>query len=100
MGRKRTRTGKHIYLRIASLIILSLWGCATIEKTKQRVEVGTPLSETKEQVEVGGIPLEKAKGEEEIIKKGGETKKRLPSLSCFLISPVQRSEPGYYLCLQ
>lgn len=65
MGRKRTRTGKYIYLHIASLMILSLLGCATIEKTRQRVEVGTPLSETKEQVEVGGIPLEKTKGKEE-----------------------------------
>jgi TolA-binding protein len=78
MGRKRTGTGKYIYFRIASLIILSLWGCATIEKTKQRVEVSPPLSETKEQAEVGGIPLEKTKGEEEIeIKEEEKTRERV-----------------------
>ena len=61
MGRKRTRTGKYICLRIAGLMILFLFGCATVEKTKQRVEVGTPLSETKERAEVGSVPLEKPK---------------------------------------
>ena len=66
MGRKRTRTGKYIYLYIASLIFLSFWGCATIEKTKERVEVGTTPSETKEQVEAGSYILEKTREQERI----------------------------------
>jgi tetratricopeptide (TPR) repeat protein len=49
MGGKRIGTGKHIYFYIAGLIFLSFWGCATIEKTKERVEVGTTPSETKEE---------------------------------------------------
>jgi len=78
MGRKRTRKGKYIYFRIASLIFLSFLGCATIEKTKQRVEVSPPLSETKEQAEVGGIPLGKTKGAEEIeIKEEEKTRERV-----------------------
>ena len=70
MGRKRTGKGKYVYFCIASLIILSFSGCATIEKTKQRVEVGTPLPQTKERVEVESYPSEKTKGQEEIKGKG------------------------------
>ncbi len=72
MGRKRTRAGKHIYLYIASLIFLSFWGCATIEKTRERVEVSTIPSETKEQVEAESYVLEKTREQEKI----GEEEKR------------------------
>jgi tetratricopeptide (TPR) repeat protein len=65
VGRKPARTGKYIYLSIASLIFLSLVGCATTERTKERVELstsssgvneralpGTASSRTKERVEI------------------------------------------------
>lgn len=48
MGRKPTRKGKHIYLSIAGLILLSPLGCATLEKTTVQVEVSTASAETKE----------------------------------------------------
>jgi tetratricopeptide (TPR) repeat protein len=66
MGRKRTRAGKYIYFCIANLIFLSFWSCATIEKTRERVEVGTTPSETKEQVEAGSHTLEKTREQEKI----------------------------------
>lgn len=37
MGRKRTRTGKHIYFCIAGLIFLSFSACTTLEKTKVKI---------------------------------------------------------------
>ena len=66
MGRKRIRTRKYIYFYVASLIFLSFLGCATVEKTKARVEVGTTSSETKEQAEAGSLTLEKKKEHERI----------------------------------
>lgn len=66
MGRKRTGTRKYIYFYVASLIFLSFLGCATVEKTKARVEVGTTSSETKEQAEAGSLTLEKKKEHERI----------------------------------
>jgi len=94
MGRKRTGTGKHIYFCIAGLIILSLSGCATIEKTKQRVEVGTPLSETKERVKVGGLPLEKTKGQEEI--KGKEKTREQVKANEYLLRGQKLLAQGDY----
>lgn len=48
MGRKPVRAGKHIYLFIAGLILLSPLGCASVEKTTVKVEVSTASVETKE----------------------------------------------------
>jgi len=53
MGRKPTRKGKHLYLSIAGLILLSPLGCATIEKTTVQVEVSTASVETKEVTDTG-----------------------------------------------
>jgi tetratricopeptide (TPR) repeat protein len=55
-----------MYYYGASLIFLSFLGCATVEKTKARVEVGTTSSETKEQAEAGSLTLEKKKEHERI----------------------------------
>ncbi len=53
MGGKRNRTGKQVYFCLASLILLFLSGCATIDRTKERVEVATVSAETKEPVVIG-----------------------------------------------
>ncbi len=46
MGRKSTGKGKHLFLSIAVLILLSGLGCATVEKTTIQVEVSTPITRT------------------------------------------------------
>jgi tetratricopeptide (TPR) repeat protein len=43
MGRKRTRSGKYHYLCIASLIFLSLSGCATLKEIRARGEAREAL---------------------------------------------------------
>lgn len=43
MGRKRSRQGKQLYFYIASLIFLSLWGCALIKEVKERGEARESL---------------------------------------------------------
>ncbi len=48
MGRKPAGPRKCIYLSIAGLIFLSLFGCAALEKTTKRIEVSTASAETKE----------------------------------------------------
>ncbi len=77
MGRKRTRAGKYFHLCIASLILLSLMGCVTLERTKEGVhvssttiekgegiEAGSPATEKRERTEVGSTSIEKRDGME------------------------------------
>jgi len=42
MGGKQTRTGEYIYLCVTLLIVLALWGCVSLKKTKERVEEERP----------------------------------------------------------
>jgi outer membrane protein assembly factor BamD (BamD/ComL family) len=53
MGRKRNRKGKHLYLYIAYLILLSLLGCAAAEKSRERIWINTSSTESKESVVIG-----------------------------------------------
>jgi tetratricopeptide (TPR) repeat protein len=43
MGREQTRTGKHLYFCIASLIFVSLWGCAALEEMMAQGEAQDSL---------------------------------------------------------
>ncbi len=53
MGRKPTRKGKHIFLSVAGLILFSLLGCITVEKTTVQLEVSTASPDTKEMTDTG-----------------------------------------------
>ena len=43
MGRKRSRTGQLIYLCIASLILISVWGCAFVQGMREGEEARQAL---------------------------------------------------------
>jgi signal transduction histidine kinase len=53
MGRKRTGARKHLYFYIASLILLTSLGCATSEKTIERIEVEVAILKPSE----GGVQV-------------------------------------------
>ena len=61
MGRKRTRTGKYFHLCVASLILLSLTGCATLERTKEGVYISSTSIEKRDGMEFGSPLREKTK---------------------------------------
>ncbi len=69
MGRKPARTGKYIYLSIASLIFLSLVACVTTERTKERVESSASSSDMKERPEMSSPAsgdIKEEKGDDQI----------------------------------
>lgn len=43
MGRERTRSGKHLYLCLASLIFLPFLGCAALQSLQQQPDSREPL---------------------------------------------------------
>jgi tetratricopeptide (TPR) repeat protein len=76
MGRKPTRKRKHIYLSIAGLILLSLLGCASVEKTTVKVEVSTASAKAKEMTDTGAPCLETREGERENAVAPGDAKEQ------------------------
>lgn len=65
MGRKPAGTRKCIYLSIAGLIFLSLFGCAAVEKTTIQVEVSTASAEARERMKTAA-PFPETKKREEM----------------------------------
>ncbi len=76
MGRKPTRKGKHIYLSIAGLILLSALGCGSVEKTMVQVEIRTAPAETKKMADKGLPRLETKEREGAVAPGGREEKER------------------------
>ena len=62
MGRKRTGARKHLYFCIANLIFLTSLGCATSEKTIERIEVEVAtLKPSEEGVQAKPVASERPK---------------------------------------
>jgi tetratricopeptide (TPR) repeat protein len=62
MGRKPAGTRKCIYLSIASLIFLPLFGCVAVERTKERVEMSASSAEAKKTTKTVAVSSETKEG--------------------------------------
>jgi len=91
MGRKRTRTGKFLHFCIAGMILSSLMGCVTLERTREGVYVSsTPIMED-EKTETDS-PVTKEGGETEVVSTSKEKRDGVEFVSSVSEKPEDHSE--------